>query len=267
MFQLAHTIDEIPKSDDWIYEIKEDGERIKAIKKGDRVELWNRDRKTNRHRFEKSNVYPEVTEDLMIQIHDFVIDGEVNCSDRTKGLDMFNRRALLSDQFKIRIMRGVIPVKFRVFDILEINGKDVTDVPLILRKSILDSFIEETENIEIVKYWFSDNVDELWDLVEKFKLEGIMAKRKVSPYVTNRTYSWLKIKNIKETVVNIINYKETSGQGSHGGLITDRCDVALTTEQLRREYFAKKPTKARLRYYGVYPSGKLRNPVLLELIR
>jgi len=267
LFQLAKTIDIIPDSDLFVFELKVDGERCKAIKKGDRVELWNRDRKTNEHKFEKSEIYPEVYEDLKIQQHDFVIDGEIACADLNKGLNEFNKRALLSNPFKVKLLRDVIPVKFYVFDVLEVDGVDVTKEKLIIRKSILNSFLEETENVGIVKYWFKENVNELWDYVKKNNLEGIMAKRKDSIYVPNRTWTWLKIKNIGETIVNILGFKETSGQSSHGGLITDRCDVALVTEQMKQDYFDLKPTKARLRYYGVYPSGKLRNPVLLEMIR
>lgn len=262
MFQLCHTSDRIPNTDLWIFENKYDGERIKVIKKGKSVKIWNRNRKTNEHQFEKSYCYPEVVEDLRIQPNDFILDGEVACADGS-GLDKFNRRALQTDRLRIELLRDMIPVKFYVFDVLQINGKDVRDNPLIIRKTILNSFVEETPSIEIVKYWFSFNVKELWYDVLKNNLEGIIAKRKDSVYVPKRTHTWLKIKNIKEMVVNVEGFKETSGRSLHGSLITDRCDVSLLTVGNKEYYFKHKPKKIKVRYYGVYPSGKLRNPVLV----
>jgi len=265
MFELCEESKDIPNSDEWIYELKFDGERVRAIKKGERVELWNRNRKTNQLQFEKSLQYPEIIEDLMLQIHDFTIDGELSCADLSKGLNEFNKRALSQDKFKIKFLVEQIPIKFRVFDVLEVDGVDVTKEKLIIRKTILNSFIDETDNIEIVRYCFDGK--ELWNEVLKNGYEGMIAKRKNSVYVPKRTFDWLKIKFQKELIVNIEGFKETSGQGSYGGLITDRCDVAIRTLQQLKEYLNIKPTKARLRCYGQYPSGKLRNPVLMEMIR
>ena len=267
-FQLCKSasIDDVKDKDRYIWELKYDGERVMAIKRGDKIQLWNRNRKTNEYQFEKSYCYPEVVEDLMIQIHDFVIDGEICCADIHKGLDKFNQRALQTNKLKIELLRNIIPIKFYVFDILECDGVDVRNQKLIIRKTILNNALEETENIEIVPYFFDGK--ELWKKCLKENWEGIIAKEKNSTYKEgSRSGEWLKIKNVKETIVKILGYKETSGRGSHGALRTDRCDVALTTEQLKREYFEIKPSLARVKYYGVYPSGKLRNPVLVKFER
>lgn len=264
MFELCKKSDVIPKGD-FLFEKKYDGERVKVIKKGKSVQIWNRNRKTNQHQFEKSHAYPEIVEDIFIQIHDFVLDGEMATADGS-GLDKFNKRALQTNKLKIELLKDVIPVKFYVFDILECDGVDVRNQPLIIRKTILNNALEETDNIEIVPYYFNGN--ELWKEVIKNDWEGIVAKKKHSVYIPKRNDSWLKIKHIREMIVDVLGFKETSGRSSWGAIRTNRCDVALTTEKQLMEYRKLKPTKARVKYYGVYPqSQKLRNPVLLELIK
>jgi len=260
---LCKPTEEIPEGN-YYFERKIDGERILAIKLRDKVELWNRDRKNNKRHFEKSLQYPEVVKELKEQKHDFVLDGEMACASG-EGLEVFNRRALQTNPFKIQFLKNSIPIKYFVFDILWVDGHIVKNEPLHIRKTILNSFLEDTEHIQVLPYYTDGK--ELWKKCLKENWEGIIAKEKNSTYKEGSSGEWLKIKNVKETIVKILGYKETSGRGSHGALRTDRCDVALTTEQLKREYFEIKPRLARVKYYGVYPSGKLRNPVLIKFVR
>lgn len=260
-FQLCKTSDKIPTSNLYIYEPKIDGERIIAIKNGNSVKLLNRNRKTNEYQFEKSKQYPEIVEELLAQEHDFILDGEIACSDLRKGINVFNQRALQTNPFKIKMLIEKIPIKYFVFDILQVNGTNVTELPLVERKNILNSFLIETKHIEIVKFYH--NPKELWKKVKRNQLEGMVAKLKNSPYRFERNSNWLKIKNYDEMIVNCLGYKQDSKRSKFGSLITDRCNVSLLTEENKRFYLKFKPKKVKVRYYGIYPSGKLRNPVFL----
>jgi len=262
-FQLCNTALEIPK-ENFIYELKIDGERILAIKDKGKVDLWNRNRKTNELQFNKNEQYPEIVEELEEQEHDFIIDGEIACAKLEDGINIFNRRALQTNPFKIKMLVERIPIKFYAFDILSVDGKMITDLNLIERKNALNSFLMDTKHIEIVPYWF--NFNELWKIVKLRNLEGVIAKRKDSTYDFERSNNWLKIKNIDTIVVNCLGYKQDSKRSKFGSMITDRCNVSLLTQENKDYYLNNKPKKARLRYYGVYPSGKLRNPVFLEWV-
>jgi ATP-dependent DNA ligase len=255
--QLCEPRETIPISDEYIYEIKLDGERVKAIKKGSSVNL------INRRGFNKNAQYPEVVEELKSQEHDFILDGEIACADIRKGLDVLNRRALQTNPLKIKFLIDAIPIKFYVFDILEVDGKDVSEQPLLIRKTILNSFLLDTEHIEIVKYWFRSNVNQLWKRVERENLEGIIAKKKNSPYRFERNENWIKVKLARKTIVNCLGYKEDSSRSPFGSMITDKGNVSLLTQENKDFYLKNRPEKAIVKYYHTYPSGKLRNGIFI----
>jgi len=251
--QLCEQRETLPISDNYIYEIKFDGERVRVIKKGEEVLLFNR------RGFNKNFQYPEIVDELRSQEHDFILDGEIACADMS-GLNILNRRALQTDDFKIKLLVEQIPVKFFVFDILEIDGKDVREQPLLIRKTILNSFLLDTEHIEIVKYWFSSQVKELWKRIERENLEGVIAKVKVSDYRFERNSNWIKVKHTREVVVNCLGYKQDSKRSPFGSMITDKGNVSLLTEENKKFYLEHNPKQAVVNHFGIYPSGKMRNP-------
>jgi hypothetical protein len=104
----------------------------------------------------------------------------------------------------------------------------------------------------------------VWKIVKLRSLEGVVAKRKDSSYDFERNSNWLKIKRIDTVIVNCLGYKQDSKRSKFGSMITDRCNVSLLTQENKDFYLKNKPDRAIIRYYGVYPSGKLRNPVFLE---
>lgn len=91
-----------------------------------------------------------------------------------------------------------IPLKYIIFDILYINGTQITNLPLKERVGLLKEVIKESELFHISPHQQVDNPNEIWDLFESSKekdLEGIMIKNPNSPYRAGaREFSWIKLK-------------------------------------------------------------------------
>lgn len=189
---------EVPFTDSgWLFEVKWDGFRaISEIQKG-KVRLYSRNNQTF------NNDYPEIVEELQHLQHDVVMDGEIVALDKN-GTPQFQ---LLQDYHK----DGATTLAYYVFDLLHLDGYDVRSLPLIERKKVLKRLLQENE---VIKY--SDHIDtdglELFSFVKKRGIEGIMAKRKESTYVSDRTADWQKIKNIKMQEAVICGY--TQGKGN-----------------------------------------------------
>ncbi len=92
-----------------------------------------------------------------------------------------------------------------VFDILRYNGKNLTKVPLIERKELLDSVVTDGTHLE--KCFYTTDGPALWKEMVKREFEGVMAKEKESLYYPGkRSKVWLKIKLFKSLEAVIIGY-------------------------------------------------------------
>jgi ATP-dependent DNA ligase len=120
-----------------------------------------------------------------LRLEDAVLDGEICCLD-PDGRPNF--RALLFRQHQCI---------FIAFDLLYLNGKDLRALPLIERKAMLKRLIRRKR----ARMYYLDHVESdgclLFEQVLKMDLEGIVCKRKDSPYkVTDKpSRHWIKVKN------------------------------------------------------------------------
>lgn len=219
---LCETVKDLNELDlsKYYAQTKEDGERILAVKKGGVVELWNR------RNIEKSAVFPEIVEELKKIPYEFIIDGEVVSYD-----ELFNslqKRALLRDVNKISQRMKEIPVIYKVFDILELNGKNVTDIPLKDRKLLFETMGDGMTSIKVLKFVDGEpDIRALWDLVNQQGREGIVLKLKDSIYEKRRSWNWIKLKCWKYAEISFYTY-----ENNDNGSITventdgDRCLVS-----------------------------------------
>ncbi len=109
------------------------------------------------------------------------------------------------------------PLVYYVFDMLQLNGKNIEHLPLIERKELVKQLLKNNQTIR-----YCDHIDEQGiSFLEKAKekgLEGIIAKKKDSTYAKGtRSKEWLKIKNIQSTEVVIAGYTEPKGGRTHFG--------------------------------------------------
>lgn len=184
---LCTLVDEPFDEKGWIFEIKWDGYRAFAKKNGS-VRLISRGKQSFNERF------PTIVSELKKIKASFLIDGEIVILD-AKGKSNFQ---MLQNYYKKKIGTPY----FYVFDILELNGKDLRDLSLIERKKILKKALVNLKHVRYSRHILTRG-KAFFKLAEKKRLEGIIAKKADSPYQFARTRDWLKIKvkNRQEVVI------------------------------------------------------------------
>lgn len=175
-------------SPDHIYEIKWDGIRCISFL-SDKTDMRNKRNKL------MIPLFPEL-EDLYKQVKvKCILDHELLVL--RNGIPDFyevQKRALMSNQFKIKLAASKYPASIIAYDILYYKDKDITMLPLMERKKYLDDAIIENHLISVSRY-VENNGIMLFNLVKEKGLEGIVAKRKDSLYWPgNRSKDWIKCK-------------------------------------------------------------------------
>jgi bifunctional non-homologous end joining protein LigD len=185
---LATLIDEPFDNANWVYEIKWDGYRAIAYVQDGKARLVSRNLKPFTEK------YGPVVDALNELTYNVVFDGEIVAIDEN-GVPNF--------QLMQNWQNTLVHLQFYIFDIIWYDGYDVTALPLLERKSLLEKIIPEEH--PVLRY--SDHVvgegKKFFDLAMKQGLEGIMAKKADSKYyLGSRTDAWLKMKvNQRQEVV------------------------------------------------------------------
>lgn len=198
---LIYEMQDAFNSPDYIYEIKFDGIRCIAYLDDTTTDLRNR----------RNNamlpVVPELT-DLYKQVSEkCILDGELIVL-KSGAPDFFEiqRRLLMTDPFKIKITANRFPASLLVYDILYYKNKDITRLPLIERKKYLEDVVTENNLITVSQYIENEGI-KLFELAKQQKLEGIVAKRKDSPYWQGkRSKDWIKCKVLESIDCVICGY-------------------------------------------------------------
>jgi len=136
--------------------------------------------------------------------HKCILDGEFNVLINGKP-DFYEvqRRTVLTDPFKIQLAYKKHPANFVVYDILYYNDKQVTDLPLMERKKLLDEVITESDILSKSRYIETNRIA-IYSFAEENGLEGVVGKKKASLYwFGKRSKDWKKIKVLKEDYVCI----------------------------------------------------------------
>ena len=117
--------------EDWIYERKLDGERVMAFCKSGTVTLYSRNKK------KLNKTYPELVDALGDQSEkNFIVDGEVVAFEgNVTSFARLQNRMKISSAKEAR--ESNVTVYYYIFDILHVDGYDVTGVPQLERKQIL----------------------------------------------------------------------------------------------------------------------------------
>ena len=191
--------------DNWLYEIKWDGYRAIADLDKDDVKLYSR----NGNSFETA--YPDIMEALKkLQLH-ATLDGEIVVMNEEGKPDF--------QKLQHYVENANFPLVYYVFDLLQNNGGDLYNVPLVERKKQLAELIGENEFIK-----FSDHVlgrgDSFFEAAKQKDLEGIMAKKIDSFYYPGkRTNEWLKIKHHKSEEAIIAGFTAPRGGRKYFGAL------------------------------------------------
>jgi len=161
---------------DYLFELKVDGFRAIVYIQDGECKLISRNQ--NNLRFE-----PLKRALAKLPVQNAIIDGEVVCLDKN-GVSQFYQ--LLNRKGK--------PILY-AFDLLWLNGEDLRQQPLILRKDRLAALVRSADCKSIMyAQHIEQNGKRFFDEICARDLEGIVAKRKLSIY-KNDGHGWLKIKN------------------------------------------------------------------------
>jgi len=196
-------------SQDFLFEIKYDGTRTICYFEEENIEFINRRGKEFSYR------YPEIKEALKkaVKAKEAVLDGEIVVLENGKpNFWKLAEREHVNNKFRIELLSKLMPATYIIFDVLFVDGKELTNLPLLERKKILEKTIEENERIKIAEYKIG-NGKELFEFAKKNGLEGIMAKKVDSIYeMGKRSKSWLKIKVENTLDVAIVGYTTGTGE-------------------------------------------------------
>jgi ATP-dependent DNA ligase len=121
-----------------------------------------------------------------LRVKSCLIDGEaVACDD--DGLPVFDR---------LRYRRDDRRAFLYAFDLIELNGDDLRRDPLEVRKATLASVLAEAApGLRLNEHLEHEDAETVFRHACKLGLEGIVSKRKDSPYRSGRSPDWLKMKN------------------------------------------------------------------------
>jgi bifunctional non-homologous end joining protein LigD len=162
--------------------------------------------------------YPELhmVHELVDQVN-AILDGEIVAVDAEgkASFEVLQQRMNLQNEREIKRVSAQIPVSYVVFDLLWLDGRDTVGLALEERRELLELVVEEDRRLQLMTY-----VDEegkgFVEQARKLGLEGVVAKRKGSPYVPGkRSPDWRKIKLISTQDCVILGW--TPGQGGRSG--------------------------------------------------
>jgi DNA ligase-1 len=176
-------------------EFKYDGERIQAHKKGDTVRLFSRRLEDITHQ------YPDVVEIVRerTRARSLIMEMECLATDPDSGeLRPFQELMRRRRKHGISEMREEIPVSLRAFDVLYVNGKDLTRKPYSERRRVLGTVVDENERIQLSEMRTVRTEEEMNEFFEESVtegMEGIMAKALDAEYEAGaRSFKWVKLK-------------------------------------------------------------------------
>ena len=219
------------------------------------------------------------------------MDGEIISADATGASDFGQLQTDLSDGRHERIL-------YFAFDLMFLDGFDLRAATLIERKQVLSHFLAEAKPDRILYSEHFDDGDALLARAFALGLEGIVSKRRDSPYRASKS-NWLKVKCQQADELTIVGYVP-SGKTAIAALRLGRRNGAQfdyvgkvgtgftrsVSEQLRKQLdrmIILKPSlseklrrpdtkwvrpvlRARIAYRGITGAGKLRHPSFRGLI-
>jgi len=201
--QLATLVDRAPEGD-WQYEIKFDGYRMLARIHDGEVRLFTR----NGHDWTER--LPRQAKALRaLKLKDSWLDGEV-VSLNGDGLPDFQA---LQNAFDIGRSLDIV---YYLFDAPFLDGSDQRQVPLEARRAALKEALSGSRS-KLLRFSeaFAANQRDIFESARDLGLEGVIGKRKGSPYVSSRNTDWIKLKCRLRQEFVIVGY--TRPQGSRSG--------------------------------------------------
>ncbi len=206
------SVDSVPQGDEWLHEIKFDGYRILCRIDNKHARFLTREAQDWTGRF---GALVEAAQGLPLR--QAFLDGEVVALEEN-GKTNFQ---LLQNSIK---QNNTATLVYFVFDLLYLDGSDLTRSPLRERKKILEQILKPQRakkapnSLRYSEHWIGQG-DELYQESCRKGLEGIISKKADQPYRSGRGRDWLKIKCSKNQEFVIGGFTEPAGSRSGLGAL------------------------------------------------
>jgi bifunctional non-homologous end joining protein LigD len=209
---LATLTDRRDFGDDWLLERKFDGERCVARKDGGDVRLESRTGK------DLTGTYPEVRAAVAAQrAQELLLDGEVVAYEGEQtSFSRLQQRLGVRKPSPERV--AAYPVVYCIFDLLDVDGHDVTKRPLRERRARLARAIRPRAALQLSEAWRGDSERRFAEACGS-GWEGLIAKRADAPYARGRSKDWLKLKCAWEQELVIGGYTDPAGSRTDFGAL------------------------------------------------
>lgn len=192
----AKVVTTLPEGPEWLYELKLDGYRALLMKRDGHVRV--------RSRNEKPLAYPEVERAAeRLKATSVVLDGEIVAVDRhgRPSFQALQHRSAHPDH----------AIVFYAFDVLHLNGRDLTPLPLDARRTHLPKIVKDSG--VLISQELPGTAEQVIAAVQRLGLEGVIAKRRSSRYdAGQRGGAWVKLKLDKQQEFVVGGYRP----GTHG---------------------------------------------------
>ncbi|MCU1265783.1 MAG: ligase [Acidobacteria bacterium] len=204
--QLATLVKAPPREADWLHELKFDGYRMLCRIDRGKVRFFSRNGK------EWTAKFPSVgAAAKLLPVTSAMLDGEIVIVD-AQGRSSFQKlqRAIGTG--------ATAGLAYEIFDLIYLDGFDLTRVPLKKRKELLKGICGGRRDLLRYSEHLEGNGDAFFKHACEYGIEGIVSKRADSPYESTRTRNWVKVKCGKQQEFVIIGYtpltKNLPGIGS-----------------------------------------------------
>jgi bifunctional non-homologous end joining protein LigD len=189
---MAISATTLPSGAEWSYEVKWDGYRAQAVKNGPAVALASRNLKNI------TKQYPDVVRAAaLVRAESAVLDGEIVALD-ARGHPSF--------QALHHAATEGLSIVYYAFDLLHLNGRDLTGTPLDERRAALRKVVEGSG--VLLSDPLPGTSERIADAVRALGLEGVVAKRRRSTYAPGRrSDAWVKVRFAKHQEFVIGGFK------------------------------------------------------------
>jgi bifunctional non-homologous end joining protein LigD len=212
---LATLVDDPFSNPEWIFETKWDGFRAVCFVQNGRARF------VSRNQLDMTPQFPElVGVGKQVDAKEAILDGEIVALDRggMPRFQLLQPRVGRKRKSDIEALLGKAKIVYFVFDLLYMDGYDLMSCSVVERKAALERILRPASFVKFSEHIIGEG-EAVFAQMEKFHLEGMMAKRAAGHYVQRRSSDWLKVKTVERSEVVVAGYTAPRGSRSHFGAL------------------------------------------------
>ena len=203
--QLATLVDAVPTGNGWMHEIKFDGYRALIAAAGDKVVVYTRSGKDWTDKF-----VPLAERFRTLDLPSCLIDGEIVAYGADGNPDFSSLQNVLKRGHGSQ--KDSDKLSFHAFDLLELEGQDLADLPNIERKERLEALLATAQPPIHVADHVIGSGEKLYHAMCDAAQEGIISKKIDAKYTSTRSKAWVKVKCTRRQEFVLIGWKKSTAK-------------------------------------------------------